>query len=168
MPEIKAKEIKDKFFKKNDIIPKQIAGLWSLENIGNVSMLMSFSNAKILSNNKVLVSLDKPNSWMFRLNSFATKLISLFKYQYLFEFNEDYTFAQIYIKLGCIPLYFPKFITSWTLRIDPENPNKFIRTTKFLWSTHTYTIDKLIDHEGNVTDKYDDFVKKYDSFYTIN
>ena len=105
---------------------------------------------------------------MFKFRSFSTKLISLFKYKYLFEFNSDYTFAQIYIKLGCIPFYFPKCITSWTLKIDPENPNRFIRTTKFFGSEHTYTIDKLIDHEGNVTDKYDDFVNRYDSFYTIN
>lgn len=68
-------------------------------------------------------------NWLFNNETFIVKYLNkLLKYSYQFDFNEDYTHADIYIKLGFLPLYFTKFLMDWTLRVTPDR-NKMIRDT---------------------------------------
>ena len=129
--------------KQDNNIPEHLKGVWSLEKIGNMSILMSLENAeKIGSSNKnYLVKLHEKGNWLFREENLYTKYIfNLIKYSYEFQFNKDYTFAQIYIRLGKIPLYFPKWLMNWTL--EYKN-NKMIRKTKILGFSEKYEATKL-------------------------
>ena len=177
MPFIKPDKIGEMFYLKNDSVPDKLSGIWSLAEIGNISILMSFSNSEYIKNNEILVDLSKPNSWLFKKRSLSTKLLNLFRYKYLFVFDkkvedENFTKAQIYIKLGCLPLYLPKWLTNWTLEIDPDNKNNLIRKTSVLSSKNTYTLHKIIDKDGNIVDKarYDALTTTYSDlgFYSIN
>lgn len=140
MPFIKAtyNNIKN-FFRKTTNVHKNISGIWSLENIGNVSLLMSFENS-IIDGNNIMVKLYKSGNWLFREQTLKTKILRLLNYSYLFKFNDDFTKAQIYIKLGRIPIYLPKFISNWTLELKN---NQMIRKTSIFGNTHIYISERF-------------------------
>ena len=129
------------FNSKNDEnVPDPIKGIWSLNELDNMSILMSFNNSMI-NGTTITNKLYQPGNWLFRESNFFTKYLSkIIKYSYQFNFNSTFTFAQIYIKLGCIPLYFPKWLTNWTVEVKSD---KIIRKTSFLGWSHEYTLTKI-------------------------
>ena len=176
MPNIKPNKIKE-FYKIPNNVPEKLSGVWSLAEIQNMSILMSFSNSEYIKNKEILVDLSKKNSWLFKNQSIGTRILNLFRYKYLFVFDKnvkdnEFTKAQIYIKLGCIPLYFPKWLTNWTLEIDPNDSNKLIRKTSIFWFKNTYILHKIIDKDGNIAneEKYNELVNTYKDtgFHSIN
>ena len=158
MPYIESdyESVKD-FFDSSAAVPSSISGIWSLKDLNNMSILMSFNNATFL-NSTATIKLHKPGNWLFKKNNIFVSTISKFiKYSYQFNFDSDFKNANIYIKLGCIPLYFPKWLTNWTVKVDTEN-NRIIRETSFLWFKHTYFLTK-------VENEYDIFNLGLDKLY---
>jgi hypothetical protein len=134
------------FFKspsnKIDRLPDHLKGIWSLEKIGNMSIFMSLENAQI-SDKRIIVKLYKKGNWLFKEENIFTKYIfKLIKYSYQFDFNDDYTYADIYIKLGSVPFYFPKSVMDWSLTVDGD---KMIRKTKMFGKEHTYETERVSD-----------------------
>lgn len=146
------------FFKpKNGIdVPDTVKGIWSLNELNNMSILMSFNNSTI--NNTIITNkLYQPRNWLFRESNFFTKYLSkCIKYSYQFNFNKEFTFAQIYIKLGCIPLYLPKWLSKWTVEVTKD---KIIRKTSFLCWSYTYTLTR-VNNENELRN-----IGKFDKFY---
>ena len=114
-------------------------------NIVNNSILTSFNNAKFLPNNEVLIESYKEGNWLYKENNLSLKLIKFFRLSYLFKFNEDYSEANIFIKLRFIVFYLPKWLTNWTLKIDKNNKNKLIRSTSVLCWEKSYIADRIND-----------------------
>ena len=121
-------------------LPDHLHGVWSLDKIGNMSIFMSLENAQI-SDKRIIVKLYKSGNWLFKEENIFTKYIfKLIKYSYQFDFNDDYTYADIYIKLGSIPFYFPKSIMDWSLTVEND---KMIRKTKIFGKEHTYETERV-------------------------
>ena len=127
-------------------IPEHLQGIWSLENVKNMSMFMSFNNAEHNEKKRrMIVRLYEKGNWLFNEKNVAnTYFNKWFKYSYQFDFNEDYTYADIHVRLGSLPLYFPKSVFDWSVKMEGD---KMVRKTKMFGSTHNYEAFKLEGEE---------------------
>ena len=128
----------------NSEIPEHLKGVWSLENIKNMSILMTLENGVFEEDKRrITVKLYEKGNWLFREENFFTKfLCKCLKYSYQFDFNEDYTFADIYIKLGKLPLYFRKSIMDWSVEF---RRGKMVRYSSIFGNAHLYESTKFSD-----------------------
>ena len=128
--------------KVSDSVPEQLRGVWSLDNIGGMSIMMSFNNTEINTETRVAtVRLYEKGHWLFRENNFFVKhLCKFLQYTYEFHFNEDYTHADIYLNLGTWKIRLPKRLMDWTLEFKD---GKAIRVTKMFGTEHTYESERI-------------------------
>lgn len=140
-------------------IPYKLEGIWNLESIGNMSMLMTLNNGDFdLEKRRITVKLYKPGNWLFKEENFFTKFLCKFiKYSYQFDFNEDYSKADIYIKLGKVPIYLSKSIMDWQLRVKSD---KMLRYTSIFGNAHFYE-SKRLDNDDLVKIKNNGYEKLY-------
>lgn len=130
--------------KKDILIPDTISGIWSLEELNNMSILMSFNNSTF-DNHKVTIKLYQHGNWLFKKsNIFTSFLAKCIKYSYQFNFDSDYKHAQIYIKLGSLPLYLPKWLSNWTVDVKDDH---IVRKTSILWCKHEYILTKITNNK---------------------
>lgn len=136
-----------KFFepKKDNNIPEHLLGVWNLEKVKNRSIMMSLNNADFNTDKRqITIKLYEKGNWLFQTDDYFTQwACKLIGYTYVFTFNEDYTHADIDIKLGKIPIWMPRSVMHWTMDyVD----GKFVRTTKTAFSVHTYEATKVNDN----------------------
>lgn len=129
----------------NDL-PENIRGIWSLSEVGNMSILMSFNNADFdPDKRRLVIKLYEPGNWLFRdKNCTNETLMKLFKYSYQFDFNEAYDRAEININLGSVPVRFPQSVSHWTVDLVDD---KMIRSTKIFGSDHKYEAARVTNDE---------------------
>jgi hypothetical protein len=149
------------FFKsdKSEELPEHLRGVWTLEQIENQSILMSFNNAEFdKEKRRLTVNLYEKGTWLYKEDHYFTKWFGkLIQYAYQFDFDEEYRHAEITMKLGKLPLIFHKSVMDWTLDFVD---GKMIRTTKVFGSPHTYEAFK-VTHADDIEKKLAD----YDDFY---
>jgi hypothetical protein len=161
MPSITAtyEDVKKYFVKHTTTdIPEKLKGIWNLDKLGNMSILMSFENAEFDEDRRQMtVKLYEKGNWLFKEENLFTKwLCKALKYSYKFSFNEDYTHAEIDISLGNCKVKLPASMMHWTMDIID---GKMVRTTKIFNSVHHYEATRM----EIPTDMY--YLRKYDNFY---
>ena len=133
------KNIIDYFYKykPKSNIPNKLKGIWNLQTINNMSILMTLENGQYdSSKNRIIVKLYEPGNWLFKEENFFTKFFCKFiGYSYQFDFDSDYNKADIYIRLGCLPIYLSKCIMDWNLQVKDD---RMLRYTSMFGNSHMY------------------------------
>jgi len=142
------KNILDYFYKDrtNSNIPNKLKGIWNLQTINNMSILMTLENGLYYPDkHRIIVKLYEPGNWLFKEENFFTKFFCKFiGYSYQFDFDKDYNKADIHIKLGCLSIYLSKCIMDWTLTVKND---KMVRYTSMFGRAHLYESKKFIKED---------------------